>query len=304
MLYYKCLGKKIVLTAHNINAGRRDGNDTAVNRFTLRVQYRLADHVFVHTEQMKQELMRDLGVREERITVIPFGINNAVPNTELLPSEARRRLGIGEREKTILFFGRITPYKGLEYLAEAFRQISRRGDYRLIIAGRPKECAQYWEAVQNSLAAEIRDGRVLVFPEFIPDEDTEIYFKAADLFVLPYRHIYQSGVLFLGQSFGLPVIVSDVGSLKDDVIEGETGYVIRPEHADELGKTIERYFAGDLYRNVNRRRQAIRDYTAKKHSWEDVSQITMRTYAGLLQMPYPNLPQAVSPSSANAKTSS
>ena len=80
-----------------------------------------------------------------RVTVIPFGINNAVPNTQSHPGEAKQRLGIREGEKTILFFGSITPYKGLEYLIAAFRQIlARRDDYRLIIAGRPDNCERYW----------------------------------------------------------------------------------------------------------------------------------------------------------------
>src|SRR5262249_7810227 len=53
MLYYKLLAKRIVLTAHNINAGKRDANDSLLNRLTLGIQYRLADHIFVHTERMK-----------------------------------------------------------------------------------------------------------------------------------------------------------------------------------------------------------------------------------------------------------
>src|SRR5262245_51336245 len=44
MLYYKMLGKKVVLTAHNVNAGTRDSNDSHLNRLSLRLQYRLADH--------------------------------------------------------------------------------------------------------------------------------------------------------------------------------------------------------------------------------------------------------------------
>ena len=59
--------------------------------------------------------------------------------------DAKQRLGIRDDEKTILFFGRITPYKGLEYLIAAFQQIlTRREDYRLIIAGRPDNCERYW----------------------------------------------------------------------------------------------------------------------------------------------------------------
>src|SRR5215467_13167858 len=92
--YYKMLGKKIVLTVHNVNAGKRDHNDSALNRFTLRIQYRLADHLFVHTEKMKQELVQEFGVQASRIGVIPLGINNAVPKTALTPDEAKRRLGI------------------------------------------------------------------------------------------------------------------------------------------------------------------------------------------------------------------
>src|ERR1700689_5751683 len=50
MLYYKILGKRIVLTVHNVNARKRDSRDTLLNRLTLGIQYRLADHIFVHTE--------------------------------------------------------------------------------------------------------------------------------------------------------------------------------------------------------------------------------------------------------------
>lgn len=223
MFYYKWLGKRIVLTVHNVNSGRRDSNDTLLNRLTLKTQYRLADYIFVHTERMKDELIGDFQVLERRISIIPFGINNAVPNTLLTPAEAKRKLGIQHSEKTILFFGNIAPYKGLECLVSAFHQIgTRRADYRLVIAGRPKHCESYWTAIREEIRNQVQSGRILVRADFIPDNETEIYFKAADVFVLPYRRIYQSGVLFLGHSFGLPVLAADVGSLRDEIAEGET----------------------------------------------------------------------------------
>ena len=126
MLYYKVLGKKVILTLHNINAGTRDGSDTRLNRLTLGFQYRLADHIFVHTAKMKLELTDNFGVRPARITTIPFGINNAVPNTLLTRTAARGRLGIRDTDKAILFFGNIAPYKGLEYLTSAFRRVLLR----------------------------------------------------------------------------------------------------------------------------------------------------------------------------------
>jgi glycosyltransferase involved in cell wall biosynthesis len=304
MLYYKLLGKQVLLTAHNVNASKRDSNDSFLNRLTLWFQYRLANHVFVHTEKMKLELSRELDVDKSRITVIPFGINNSVPHTELTPGEAKRRLGIGGSEKTILFFGNIAPYKGLEYLISAFRRISEgRNDYRLIIAGRPKDCDAYWRPIQQDLILEIQNGRVLLKADYILDNETEIYFKAADLFALPYRHIYQSGVLFLGQSFGLPVVATDVGSLKDEIVEGRTGFMCRPEDPVDLANAIERYFASDLYRELNSRRKDIREYAEAHHSWGEVAQITTRVYAGLLRLSLPGSSVAESRSSLDIGTS-
>lgn len=286
MCYYKLLRKKVALTAHNINAAKRDGSDTRLNRLTLRIQYRLADHIFVHTEPMKGQLSEDFGVHEDRVTVIPFGINNAVPVTHLTPADARRRLGIREGERTILFFGRITPYKGLEYLIAAFRQIAAgRNDYRLIVAGRPDRCEEYWKGIQREIREEVASGRVLLNAQFIPDNETEVYFKAADVLVLPYRSIYQSGVLFLAHSFGLPVIATDVGSLKDDVVDGKTGYIVKPEDSVELGGAIERYFRSELYAHLDTHRREIKEYAAARHSWDTVGEMTMDVYARLLQSP-------------------
>jgi glycosyltransferase involved in cell wall biosynthesis len=288
MLYYKALLRKIVFTAHNVNAGIRDGDDSLLNRLTLQIQYRLADHIFVHTERMKRELIESFGADEWRVTVIPYGINNAVPITSVSVSDAKRRLGIREGEKTLLFFGWIAPYKGVEYLVAALRNLlARQENYRLVIAGGPKNCEEYWKGIREAISGEVDAGRILLRAEFIPDEETEVYFKAADVLVLPYRHIYQSGILFLGYSFGLPVLAADVGSLKDDIVEGKTGFIFRPEDSADLTKTLERYFASELYADLDNRRQQIRDYVTERHSWDIVGRVTMDVYAGLLRVPSP-----------------
>ena len=256
ILYYKLLGKKITLTVHNVNAGRRDLTDTPLNRLTLGIQYRLADHIFVHTEQMKSELLEDFGLPQAAVSVIRYGINNAVPSTELTPDEAKQRLGIRRGERTILFFGNIAPYKGLEYLIAAFEQlVARGGDYRLIVAGRSKKGFEaYAEEIQQMVRRSVTQKRAILKVAFIPDDDIELYFKAADVSVLPYTHIFQSGVLFLGYSYGLPAIAADVGSLREDIIEGKTGFVFRPRDSVDLANSIDSYFASDLYRDLDSRR--------------------------------------------------
>jgi glycosyltransferase involved in cell wall biosynthesis len=284
MLYYKLLGKKITLTAHNINAGIRDSTDTWLNRFTLKIQYRVADHIFVHTEKMKAEILEQFGLARTSVSVIPYGINNAVPTTALTSEEAKLRLGIKASERTLLFFGNIAPYKGLQYLIAAFEQlVANGGDYRLVVAGRAKSgCESYVDGIREMLSREVIRQRTILKIEFIPDDEMELYFKAADVSVLPYTNIFQSGVLFLGYSFGLPVIAADVGCLREDIIEAKTGFVFTPKDSIDLAKKIERYFESDLFKNLPRRRQEIQDYARARHSWNIVGELTRNVYSELL----------------------
>lgn len=283
MLYYRLLGKKTVLTVHNVNANTRDANDTWWNRQTLRAQYHLADHLFVHTNKMKQELVKEFSVSESAVSVIPFGINNSVPETEVGGDEARRRLGIAQEARVILFFGNIAPYKGLEYLIDAFQQVGAKDPFcRLVIAGNPKNCDAYWRVLQGMLQAHGFRDRIIQRIQYIPDEETEVYFKSADILVLPYRHIYQSGVLSLGYSFGLPVIASDVGALREDIVEGRTGYMCKPEDPTDLARTIERYFSSELFALLKQRRPDIRHYAYERYSWEVVGKQTVTVYDKLL----------------------
>lgn len=283
MLYYKFLGKCVVFTAHNVNAGKRDQNDSWLNRTTLKIQYRLSDHIFVHTEGMKNEMMADFRIPENKISVIPFGINNTVPNTGLSSVEAKCQLGISKGDKALLFFGHIAPYKGLEYLIAAFVELLKRDRaYHLLIVGNPKGSKDYWKHIQEGIAQHgIRD-RVIEKIEYVPDEATELYFKAADVLILPYTHVFQSGVLFLGYSFGLPAIAADVGPLKEEIIEGETGFIFKPQDCCDLGRKIEKYFNSELFYDLEIRRPQIKEYANQRYSWDKVADITTAVYSNLL----------------------
>jgi len=283
MLYYKCFGKKIVLTAHNVNTRKRDSSDTRLNRLTLRAQYALADCIFVHTEKMKDDLTREFGIAPDRVRVIPFGLNDTAPKTSMTPARARRRLGIPGSAKVVLFFGRITPYKGLDTLLQAIKKLlAGNEEYRLLVAGRPDRCQEYWTALRTAMEEDplVRE-RLLLKAEFIPEEETELYFKAADVLVLPYRDIYQSGVLFLGYSFGLPVIATDVGAFREDILEGHTGFLCRPSDPDDLARSIATYFESDLYRRSDETRRKIRQYAEARYSWNLVGKATCDVYTDL-----------------------
>jgi len=283
MAYYKLCRKKIAFTAHNVNQARRDAKDSLLNRITLRIQYRLCDHIFVHTNKMKEELCQDFGVAKTAVTVIRHPINNAFPDTDLTPSEAKNRLDLRYDEKAILFFGRIRPYKGIEYLLAAFRLLAaKRSNYRLIIAGEPKKGSEeYRNEIEQAVKTEFAPDQIILKIQFIPDEEMEVYLKAADVLVLPYKEIFQSGVLFLAYSFGLPVVATDVGSFRDEIVEGRTGFLCQPGDPAELAKAIETYFASDLYKNLKVRRQELKDYADANHSWNAVADLTRNAYAEL-----------------------
>jgi glycosyltransferase involved in cell wall biosynthesis len=283
MLYYKLLGKKVVFTAHNVNAGKRDLHDSWLNRVSLKIQYGLCDHILVHTHSMKSELVADFRIPKEKVSVIPFGINDTVPNTDLSPEQAKRELGANKGDKVMLFFGNIAPYKGLEYLVAAFTELLKNDQaYRLLIVGRPKGCKTYWQQIQKNIARHGASERTIQRIEYILDEETELYFKAADVLILPYTRVFQSGVLLLGYSFGLPVLAADVGCLKEDVIEGRTGFVFKPQDSSDLAKTLVRYFESDLFRNLESRRPQIRKYAKEQYSWSTVAAVTKAVYANLL----------------------
>lgn len=283
LLYYRCMGRRIVLTVHNVNMKARDGNDGLLNRLTLRVQYFLTDHLFVHTQRMQRDLEANFGVAPEKITVIPFGINSTIPASSLTRNEARRQLGLDRSDKVILFFGNIAPYKGLEYLVDALGfVVPRIPDCRLVIAGRVKGSELYWSSVEQQIDALRLRPHVVVRAEYVPDAETEQYFKAADVLALPYTFVFQSGVMSLAYNFGLPVIASDVGALKDEVVVGVTGFVCAPRDSVDLARKIEEYFASNLYLTLDSSGLDIRRYAAERYSWSIVGSATRRVYANVL----------------------
>jgi glycosyltransferase involved in cell wall biosynthesis len=280
-IYFRAMGSRVFLTAHNVNMAKRDKHDSWLNRWTLRVQYQLADRIFVHTKAMAAELRRDFRIPEEVPVQIPFGINNAMPQTGISPAEAKRRLGFLPSERVLLVFGRIQPYKGLEYLIEAFSLLPNpeQTRYRLVIAGEPmKDFASYWTAIERSIADSPRHADILTFPKFIPAADTELYFQASDVCVLPYTDIYQSGVLSLSYSFGLPAVATDVGSFSEDIVSGETGLVCKPRDGRDLALAITKYFESSLYRNLAHNRALIRSRAMRHYSWDVVAEVTQRSY--------------------------
>jgi glycosyltransferase involved in cell wall biosynthesis len=276
--------KKLVFTAHNVNARERNGNDTPFNRLTLKFLYEIVDHIIVHTEKMKLQLVEGFNIKESKISIISFSLNQFIPKSDLTRREAKEKLQLQESQYALLFFGRIASYKGLEYLVQAFSQFKeKKNQARLMVVGKiERDSTEYWKNIQRMIEEYQLRNYILFRIEYIPDEDIEIYFKAADVVILSYKNVFQSGPLFMAYNFGLPVIASDVGSFKEDIVEGQTGYICQPEDPKDLANKIELFFQSDLYKDLEVTQAKIRAYANETYSREKNGKLTSDIYKKLL----------------------
>ena len=151
--------------------------------------------------------------------------------------EAQKRLALGAGMKTLLFFGLIRKYKGLDILLRAFDTLP--GDYQLVIAGEPYgDFSEYAALIDASPAKE----RIRLFCNYIPDSEVKYFFSASDAVVLPYRSATQSGVNALACNFGVPMIVTDTGSLRRTVEGRGTGLVVDKAEPECVREGILKFF--------------------------------------------------------------
>ena len=169
-------------------------------------------------------------------TVLPHPIYTHF-GRKLPRKEAEARLGLPSGRRTLLFFGLIREYKGLDILLRAFDLLDWR--YQLVIAGEPYgSFEKYRKLIDGGRAPE----DVHVFPEYIRDSEVKNYFSAADLTVLPYRSATQSGISSVSIHFGVPMVVTDVGGLRETVGAAGTGIVCDEGTPECIAAAIGRYF--------------------------------------------------------------
>ncbi|TNE53766.1 MAG: glycosyltransferase [Bacteroidetes bacterium] len=162
--------------------------------------------------------------------------------------KAKELLGLSQEKKILLFFGIIRDYKGLGVLLDAFAKLDE--SYHLVIAG---ESYGSFEKYQKQMDVLGVGDRISLFNEYIPEDEVSNYFSAADVCVLPYLSATQSGITAIAHHFGVPVIVTDVGGLKETVLHEETGLVIEKPDATILAGAIQRYYAEEFKERFSKR---------------------------------------------------
>jgi len=248
---------RYVHTAHNVLPHGR--SEQRLFRIMYRWIYRFPHHIVAHTPKIAEELARDFGVDPARISVISIGLNEEVPDTSLTREDARRELGVPQSAPLLVFFGKVESYKGVDVLAEAWGRV-QTPESRLVVAGWCPDGA-YAAQVRNAITRSPRASSLEWREGFVPNEQVATWLKACDAVVMPYRNIYQSGVVFLCLRFGVPIVATRVGSLPE-FIDDNSGVFADENSPKGIAAAIDRFFA--CHHNYQREEIARR---AQRYSW-------------------------------------
>lgn len=277
-IYVPFLSKKCktVYTVHNVILHKDNINNR--KSFLNRI-YQSVNHLIVHTNSNKGQLITEFGISAEKITVIPHGTDTPPVNLEN-KSNIREKLSISQNTPVVLFFGSIRANKGLELLLKAMPLVIKSSPKtQLIVAGSMPlgETFDKYERLINELR--LKDN-VILEVRWIEDHEMELYFQASDIVALPYTSFAsQSGVLLQTYKYGKPVVVTDVGGLGETVREDETGLVAEKSPEAVAASILKLLKDKELYYRYS---QNMLNAVREKYNWDIVAKKTIEVYKKVL----------------------
>lgn len=263
---------KVVITVHDIESFK----PVISKKILASIVYKLAHLLIVHNEYSKKELTRIHPTLSNKTSVIPHGnyLDYAGPQPD--KKVARERLNIPQNADVLLFFGQIKEVKGLDVLIKAFALAKKNNsNLYLLIAG--KVWKDDFSKYENLIDDHNLKNNCILKVKYIPDEDVQYYYSSADVIVLPYRRIYQSGVLLMAMSFGKAVLTSDIPGMTEIVTDNKTGFVFPVDNVQELARRIHVIMGNkQLIANVE---ISAKKLMIEKYDWRSVGQSTLKAYS-------------------------
>lgn len=195
--------------------------------------YRECDALIVHSEANRQSLLDEVeNLDHKKIYTLPLVESPFPEPVGASRTKARELTGIPQGAFVVLFFGIVKHYKGIDILLDSIKAVNAESnEFTWLIVGKADDSSQ--QAYLNQIK---QLERSYVTSEYIPNKDVWMYYRAANLCVFPYRHIFQSAALIAAMDFSLPVIATDVGSFPE-TIRGN-GIIIPHEDSHALTKAI------------------------------------------------------------------
>ncbi len=204
-------------------------------QITWPILFRLADQVVVPSSGT-HELMRSIGIPEDRITLTPYSVDNDwwIAQAARVDREAERsKLGLRENESAILFCAKLQPWKRPHDLLQAFAK-ARVANAKLIFAGEgPQRSDLEAETIRLGIADRVK------FLGFINQSSLPLLYKSVDLMILPSSYEPFAVVVNEAMCCGCPVMASDqVGAARDLVQPVVPDFVFPACNADALAKKL------------------------------------------------------------------
>ena len=239
-LYYTALlskahlqGIKIIGTMHDVMPFEASNEDPAA----LDLLYSCVDHYVVGNEVELSKLQLYFQIPKKKIDIIQHGPYTLFDNKKYTKETARKELKILANKKVILFFGLLRPYKGLKYLIKAFKYVIKEIPNSWLYISTDLSYSPQFNEYLSRIEKTGASKYIQLVRDYIPSDKIEAVFKAADLVVLPYTQISQSGILGLAYAFRKPVVVTDI--FPDvNTIERRFGGVAKIADENSLAKKI------------------------------------------------------------------
>lgn len=246
---------------------------------------RLSEYIMVWTPTIKQVLISDYGMNNEKVVIVPHGIELA-KDQSIDMEDAKRRLGL-RNKFVILFFGFIYPRKGIEYVIKSISEIVvKQPSVVLVIAGStygPTIRGRVYMALLMDLVKKLGlDNNVIFVNKYIPDDEVPLYFSAADTVVLPYVYAFgsASGILAKAASFKKATIATSIPMLRDYITNGVNSIVVPPANSAVLAKAILMLSSDEELRT--KLGEALFGL-AITYSWRNVAKKTLEVYQHAIQ---------------------
>lgn len=266
---------KIIITVHDVESfvGRQ-------NTKSVKTILEKADKLISHNIISKNELINTIKLPEHNIHIIPHGnYKNDIPY-KLSPEKARQKLKIQPGVPVILFFGQIKKVKGLDILLNALPEVIKTyPDLKLIIAG--KIWKDKFDTYENIINREKLTDTISHHAHYIADDEVPIFYYASDIVVLPYRRIYQSGVLLMAMSYQKPVIVPDLEGMTEIIKDGINGFVFKTGDAKSLSEKLIQAF-GNTEQLDTVARSGF-NTVSTDHHWGSIGEKTAALYKDVVQ---------------------
>ena len=279
--FYLCRLRRIaplVLTIHDTEPFH-GAPSSRLQLLGLEKAYRRFDYYIVHTHLSREVIVERLGLPMDRIKVIPHGVFSYYRDLVRF-SETPFSFKNIPGELKILFFGVLKPYKGVDVLLEAFASMPEplRQKTILQVVGAPRMPVEPLQKLTRRLGIE---KHVFWDLRFVEEREVASYFAQADVVVLPYRRIDQSGVLMVALAFGKPVVASNVGGFTETIVDGVHGFLVEPGDVESLAQALARVLGDDELRK--QMGGAVERLAAQELSWNNIAMQTLRLYQEVLR---------------------